>query len=160
MKIGEFEKGADVSQILSFPSSLFDIYFIYVMSGGQSKIVPIYCRSCYHGQCCSADVQVRPLCCLVLPCLINTSFQRVLLCATGCHCCVLCMEVLRLKHISWHNYVLFLYRAACNDTSSPVFIPRWWPAATQFTVHEIQRFRNFVWIVDLLGHVSLPLLVF
>jgi cytochrome b involved in lipid metabolism len=57
MLIGEFEKGANVSPTLTFPSSLSDIYLI---SGGQGKIVPIYCCCCCYGQCCSADIQVRP----------------------------------------------------------------------------------------------------
>jgi cytochrome b involved in lipid metabolism len=48
MLIGEFEKGANVS-----PSSLtFALPNIHVMSGGQSKIVPIHrCCFCY-GECC------------------------------------------------------------------------------------------------------------
>ena len=84
--------------------------------------------------------------CLVLRRLVNPSFQRVLLCATGRHRGILCMEILLLSHTSWPYHVLLLYRLACNNTSSSVFIFREVVVSSYVTVHEMQHFRIILWI--------------
>lgn len=64
MLIGEFEKGANVSPT----GPTFPVIFTYVQvnmltsctSGKKCKVVPIYCCCRYYGECCRADVQVRP----------------------------------------------------------------------------------------------------
>jgi hypothetical protein len=118
MQIGEFEKGANVSLTLPslpFVSVRYSPYFRRPKQNRTNLLPLLLLWTMLFSRRPSSSIRY-----LVTLCLIDPSFQCVLLCAIGGYCGVLRMEILRLESL----VIYVLYRPACNNTSSSVFISR------------------------------------